>query len=247
MSTFRQKFQATTNRVRPDPEDMIGTPRKRRRAAPVTAHRLFPAFAALWFAALFGLGSLAIPGSLLGAVVLKTGLPAIVPAAAPPLGFTAHLLVAFALAVFGAALGLAVALRLRPKDKAEVRRAAPVAPAAAPEPEAAYKVRARDAHPDAPPRRPLVLTEALVDPLVEAAVESEPEPETFAPLLRRKPRPAWAESAADVTPYIPEYTPGGTGAVRPLDLSALDLDEPIDRRVHELDRPESAQGSKTVL
>ncbi|MDF1887324.1 hypothetical protein PPV93_14625, partial [Staphylococcus aureus] len=88
-----------------------------------------PAFAALWFAALFGLGSLAIPGSLLGAVVLKTGLPAIVPAAAPPLGFTAHLLVAFALAVFGAALGLAVALRLRPKDKAEVRRAAPVAPA----------------------------------------------------------------------------------------------------------------------
>lgn len=228
MSTFRQKFQATTNRARPDPEDMIGTPRKRRRAAPVTAHRLFPAFAALWFAALFGLGSLAIPGSLLGAVVLKTGLPAIVPAAAPPLGFTAHLLVAFALAVFGAALGLAVALRLRPKDKAEVRRAAPVAPAAAPEPEAAYKVRARDAHPDAPPRRPLVLTEALVDPLVEAAVESEPEPETFAPLLRRKPRPAWAESAADVTPYIPEYTPGGTGAVRPLDLSALDLDEPIE-------------------
>lgn len=228
MSTFRQKFQATTNRLKPDPEDLAQAPRKRRRAAPVTAHRLFPAFAATWFAALFGLGSLAIPGSLLGAVVLKTGLPALVPAAAPPLGFTAHLLVAFALTVFGAALGLALALRLRPPGKAQVRRAEPVAPVAAPEPEAAYKVRARDAHPDAPPRRPLVLTEALVDPLAEETVEPEPEPETFAPLLRRKPRPASTEPAADATPYIPEYTPGGTGAVRPLDLSALDLDEPIE-------------------
>jgi len=225
MSTFRQKFQATMNRARPDPEDLIDTPRKRRRAAPVTAHRLFPAFAAVWFAALFGLGSLAIPGSLLGDVVLKTGLPAIVPAAAPPLGFTAHLLVAFALTAFGAALGLALALRLRPKGKADVRRAAPVA---APEPEAAYKVRARDAHPDAPPRRPLVLTEALVDPLAEEAIEPEPEPETFAPLLRRKPRPASAEPAVEATPYIPEYTPGGTGAVRPLDLSALELDELVE-------------------
>lgn len=228
MSTFRQKFQATTNRATPDPEDLIGTPRKRRRAAPVTAHRLFPAFAAVWFAALFGLGSLAIPGSLLGAVVLKTGLPAIVPAAAPPLGFTAHLLVAFALAVFGAALGLALALRLRPKGRADVRCAAPVAPDAVPEPEAAYKVRARDAHPDAPPRRPLVLTEALVDPLVEEADEPEPESETFAPLLRRKPRSASTEPAVDATPYSPEYTPGDIGAVRPLDLSALELDEPIE-------------------
>lgn len=228
MSTFRQKFQATMNRVKPDPEDLIATPRKRRRAAPVTAHRLFPAFAALWFAALFGLGSLAIPGSLLGAVVLKTGLPALVPAAAPPLGFTAHLLVAFALAVFGAALGLALALRLRPKGKADVRCAAPVAPDAVPEPEAAYKVRARDAHPDAPPRRPLVLTETLVDPLVEGADEPEPESETFAPLLRRKPRSASTEPAVDATPYSPEYTPGGTGTVRPLDLSALELDEPIE-------------------
>lgn len=226
MSTFRQKFQATMNRARPDPEDLIDTPRKRRRAAPVTAHRLFPAFAAVWFAALFGLGSLAIPGSLLGDVVLKTGLPAIVPAAAPPLGFTAHLLVAFALTVFGAALGLALALRLRSKGKAEVRRAAPVAPAAAPEPEAAYKVRARDAHPDAPPRRPLVVTEALVDPLAEEAVEPQSESETFAPLLRRNPRSASTEPAGVPSPFIPEFTPGGTGEVRPLDLSSLELDEP---------------------
>lgn len=123
---------------------------------------------------------------------------------------------------------LPISLRLRPKGKADVRCAAPVAPDAVPEPEAAYKVRARDAHPDAPPRRPLVLTETLVDPLVEGADEPEPESETFAPLLRHKPRSASTEPAVDATPYSPEYTPGGTGTVRPLDLSALELDEPIE-------------------
>lgn len=236
MSTFRQKVQATTNWVKPDPEDLVEAqpkPRRssaRRAGAPVTAHRLFPAFAALWFAALFGLGSLAIPSSLLGAVVLKTGLPAVVPAAAPPLGFTAHLLVAFALTVSGAALGLALALRLRPRSAAVIRAAAPVAPAAEPEAAESYKVRARDAHPDAPPRRPLVLTEALVDSAIDEAAEPELEP--AAPLLRRKRMPLASEAeteAAPTTPWIPEFTPGGTGAIRPLDLSVLDLDDPVEQ------------------
>ncbi|WP_298194903.1 hypothetical protein [Novosphingobium sp.] len=227
MSTFRQKVQATTNWVKPNPEDIEEAPRKGRRAAasrsggrrsaPVTAHRLFPAFAAVWFGALFGLGSFAIPSSLLGALVLKTGLPALVPAAAPPLGFTAHLLVAILLTGFGAALGLALALRLSPRGAAKAAPAdAVVVAAAEPEADEAYKVRARDAHPDAPPRRPLVLTEAFADPLVD-------EPEPAAPLLRRKPGLSDAEPMSDGGPWIPEFTPGGAGAPRPLDLSALDL------------------------
>lgn len=233
MSTFRQKVQATTNWVKPDLEDQAESPRRARRPAglsaararkrpgvPVTTHRLFPAFAALWFAALFGLGSLAIPGSVLGAIVLKTGLPALVPAAAPPLGFTAHLLLAFLLAGFGAALGLALALRLRPQGAVDVRPVEPVVPVAEPEAEDVYKVRARDAHPDAPPRRPLVLTEAFADPLDEDVV-----PEPAAPLLRSKPVFSASELAADTGPWIAEYTPGGAGAVRPLDLAALDLAE----------------------
>lgn len=236
MSTFRQKVQATTNWVKPDPEDLVEAPRAKRRAgkrrsAPVTAHRLFPAFAALWFAALFGLGSLAIPGAMLGAVVLKTGLPAVLPAAAPPLGTTAHVLVAFALAMFGAALGLALARRLRPQRPAEASRAEVVVPApppaAAPEAEETYKVRARDAHPDAPPRRPLVLTEALVDPIDEPVAEA---PETGEPLLRRKRSFFSSEPVAEpAAPWIPEFTPGGHGTVRPLDLSTLDLEDGIEQ------------------
>ena len=230
MSTFRQKFQATTNWVKPDSQAEEEAPRaarrtgaRRRASAPVTAHRLFPAFAALWFAALFGLGSLAIPGSMLGAVVLKTGLPALVPAAAPPLGFTAHLLVAIALAIFGAALGLALALRLRPAAPAEARPVEVVAPVVQPVADDVYKVRARDAHPDAPPRRPLVLTEAFADPMAEEAAAPEP----VEPLLRRKRSLPVSEPVAEAEPWIPEFTPGGTPAVRPLDLSALDLVDPI--------------------
>lgn len=215
-----------TNRVKPGSDDWDETPRTARRAArkrtaaPITAHRLFPAFAALWFAALFGLGSLAIPGSVLGAIVLKTGLPALVPAAAPPLGFTAHLLLAFLLTGFGAALGLVLALRLRPRGAAQARPVEPIVPAAQPEAETSYKVRARDAHPDAPPRRPLVLAEAFVDPLGE-----EDAPALAVPLLRSKPEPVASQSAADAGPWIAEFTPGGASAVIALDLSALDLAE----------------------
>lgn len=218
-----------TSRVKPDPEDQAEAPRRARRTAglsaararkrpgvPVTAHRLFPAFAALWFAALFGLGSLAIPGSVLGALVLKTGLPALVPAAAPPLGFTAHLLLAFLLAGFGAALGLALALRLRPQDAVYARPVEPIVPAAEPDAEDIYKVRARDAHPDAPPRRPLVLAEAFADPLGEDIA-----PEPTAPLLRSKPVVSASEPMADTAPWLAEFTPDGDGAVRPLDLAEL--------------------------
>ncbi len=250
MSTFRQKVQATTNWVKPDPEDLVEAPKtsrfaRFRRASPdlgspenasapakprrkvppppVTAHRLFPVFAAIWFAALFGLGSLAISGEVLGAIVVKLGLPALVPATAPPLGFTAHLLVAFALTVVGGVLGLALGLRLRPQREVQAAEGGETPmPAAEPEALDVYKVRARDAHPDAPPRRPLVLTEAFADPLDDFAAEPE------AQLLRRKPVQAevetrGAEPALEIAPWIPEFTPGGTSAVRPLDLAALDL------------------------
>lgn len=254
MGTFRQKVQATTSWATPDPEDLAEAPKSsifqrrrkttdaapapanRRRKAPqppVTAHRLFPAFAAIWFAALFGLGGLAISGEVLGALVVKLGLPALVPAAAPPLGFTAHALVAFALTVVGGLLGLVLGLRLRSGSEASAVVVAAPPPVAEPEAASApaiadpYKVRARDAHPDAPPRRPLVLTEAFADSPSDTGAEALAEPET--PLLRRKPFADLPKAAAaDAAPWIPEFTPGGSGAIQPLDLAVLDLAEQFE-------------------
>ncbi len=79
---------------------------------PISVHPAFPAVVALWFSALLGIGSLVLPAALLDRVVDATGLAAWVPAAAPPLGFTARSLIALAAAVAGALLGLVVARRV---------------------------------------------------------------------------------------------------------------------------------------
>lgn len=105
----------------------------------ITAHPLFPAIVALWFAALFGLGSLAIRPSLIEGIVVAVGLDALVPAAAPPLGVTARMLIAVGMGVLGAVIGAVLARRLaRPvaPRKAAPRRAAHPSPAPVAEPEA---------------------------------------------------------------------------------------------------------------
>ena len=90
---------------------------------PITSHQLFPAVVALWFGALFGLGSLAVRPSLLETVVMASRVDLVIPAAAPPLGVTARILVALALAAVGSVIGLVIARRLaRPKPEVRERK-----------------------------------------------------------------------------------------------------------------------------
>lgn len=79
---------------------------------PISAHPAFPAIVALWFAALFGLGSLVLPVHVLESIVTAAGLPSIFSAAAPPLGFTARAAIALAATICGAAIGFVAARRL---------------------------------------------------------------------------------------------------------------------------------------
>ncbi|HMO68666.1 MAG TPA: hypothetical protein PKE25_08410, partial [Novosphingobium sp.] len=71
------------------------------RPQPITRHPLFPVLVALWFAALFGLGSLAVRIGLVEALVLRLRLDLILPFAAPPLGMKARVLIAPAMATTG--------------------------------------------------------------------------------------------------------------------------------------------------
>ncbi|WP_088309212.1 hypothetical protein [Novosphingobium sp. B 225] len=90
---------------------------------PITSHQLFPAVVALWFGALFGLGSLAVRPSLIESLVMKSRIDLIVPAAAPPLGITARMLIALVLAAIGAVLGVMIARRsARPKVEQRQRK-----------------------------------------------------------------------------------------------------------------------------
>lgn len=77
----------------------------RRQVRPITGHPLFPAVVALWFGALFGMGSLAIRSTLIEDLVISARIDLLIPAAAPPLGLTARILIALALGAFGAVLG----------------------------------------------------------------------------------------------------------------------------------------------
>jgi hypothetical protein len=79
---------------------------------PISLHPAFPAVVALWFAALLGIGSMVLPVVLLERVVGISGLAALVPGAAPPLGSTARILIALAAATVGALGGLAIARRV---------------------------------------------------------------------------------------------------------------------------------------
>lgn len=79
---------------------------------PVSAHPVFPVIVALWFAALFGIGILVLPGILIERAVDATGLAAIVPSAAPPLGFSARLMLAAGAGMVGALGGLLIARKV---------------------------------------------------------------------------------------------------------------------------------------
>jgi hypothetical protein len=97
--------------------------RKAPKSKPVTQHQLFPAVVALWFGALFGLGSLAVRPSLLEELVIKSRIDLLIPAAAPPLGMTARMALALAMAALGAMIGTAIARRIaRPKQEVRERK-----------------------------------------------------------------------------------------------------------------------------
>ena len=89
--------------------------------APLAAHPAFPFIVALWFAALLGLGSLVVPVPVIERIVVATGIAGIVPAATPPLGFTARALMALAFTFGGAMAGLLIA-----RQVAKANNAAPV-------------------------------------------------------------------------------------------------------------------------
>lgn len=86
----------------------------KRNPKPITAHPMFPAVTALWSGTFLGLGSFALAPRLLEGPIVALGLPQILPAAAPPLGLTARVLVMVAMMIGGALLGFIVGRRLAP-------------------------------------------------------------------------------------------------------------------------------------
>jgi len=129
---------------------------------------LAPAIAAL-LGAVAALLTFAVPAELAGELVMASGLPAVIAAAEPPLGWTARTLIAIGVgglvAAFGwlglfvligtRSLALGAAAESAPQsDTDEYLLSTPV-------------LRRADAHPDAPPRPPLFAMRDLGTPFLE--------------------------------------------------------------------------------
>lgn len=138
----------------------------KRKPKPITAHPLFPVVTALWFATFFGLGSFAVAPAVLEGPVVALGLPALIPAAAPPLGFTARVMLALAMLIAGGVTGYLVGRRLGPRAVADAprKRAA-----------AGFSRRNSASLEGEAPRRPLNPVEDLDEPLVELPL-ADPAP-----------------------------------------------------------------------
>lgn len=203
---------------------------------PISSHPLFPAVVALWFGALFGLGSLAIRPTLIESLVLQTGIDLIVPAAAPPLGITARILIALVMASLGAALGATLAVHIsRPKIVVRARKRNAANPGAAAMGEFGSWNK-RDVVTDGPARRPISAHEELGDALDSTgplasrrrtlAVEHEDkpfEPAEIAPLPGGEPQ---IFNIAATHLAVTEVEAGQGDDHAPLDLGAFVAPEP---------------------
>jgi|GEM_PF-428385 len=179
-------------------------------------------------AASVGFVLFAMPDPLFADLVTGSGLPALLPAAEPPLGTTARL-ASVALAAAGTFLLVWLALRALnqpatvPKAAALKATPEPEAPASGrrrsfivgdPEPEAP-RIRRADAHPDAPARRPLFAESDLGEPLdeIDVAEPEQPWVDDFGAEESDEPLPAFmsdaappaAEAEAEEAPVFGEY------------------------------------------
>ncbi len=112
-----------------------------------------------------------IPGDMLGRLILRSGLPAILAAAEPPLGFTARLVL---ILVGGGSIGLLAwfALFLIVGSRTLAVGGDPVGEEGDPVP----VLRRADAHPDAPSRRPVFANRDLGTPFLEVRAPHATDP-----------------------------------------------------------------------
>ena len=174
-------------------------------------------------------------------LVWTSGVAALVPAAQPPLGATARLLLALGGGVAaGAVAWAALFLLFGPGGFLAARAGAADRPG----------VRRADAHPDAPPRRPMTAAD-LGTPLMEVAPPSPPPPPPPTPVERPLPRDLDQPLAAfdpGAVPLVAREPLRAVPALAPgerIDTFALTPPPPASRPIKR--EPASAQTIEALL
>lgn len=189
-----------------------------------------------------GFVAFAMPGDLFAGAISATGLASVLPAAAPPLGMTARVVVAAlaATATFGIVLALLRLLDGRPAEPARAPFRAREFVLEDPEPDLP-RLRRADCHPDAPARRPILAARELGEP------DFAPRPQA--------PRPAAAEEAVrepaaeDEIPLPPPAAAAPLSAAAPAAAQAAcadsipDLVARLERGLGRRQRPTPAKAT----
>lgn len=185
-------------------------------------------------AAVAALGALVLPTAVLERVVMDSGLPSIIAAAEPPLGFTARLCLALgAGSFFGITAGLTLFVLVGTKD-VDVGIAQPK-----PQPDTARApvLRRADAHPDAPPRPPLMAARDLGTPFLEVGAGAIPKP---LPLTSLKKEQAGAKRPLAKNDDLADAAPLPLAPIQPLATTPIAA-EPVEQPLpHDLDQPLAA-------
>lgn len=178
------------------------------------------------FGGLAALGVVVMPDAALETLVMGSGLPAVLASAEPPLGLTARAGLALGAGGFIAVvtwLALFVLLGMRGISLSARRAAFGTDEVTAP------VVRRADAHPDAPPRPPLLATRDLGDPfsetLVAAPATAPVEAPVSAPISIARPLGGVDEEARAGKP-LGSPVPASVEAARPLRLVAETVGSP---------------------
>ncbi len=215
-----------------------------RRSQPASTHPHFPALVTAWFAALLGLGSLAVKSSLIDAQILASRFDTLIPFAAPPLGITGRIVLAVLCAAIGAVIGAGIARLVAPRkgDTGEPRAVAAFELAGHAEPPAAV-----DLAPEAWPVPQVALPDV---PTVTARQYDLPEPgvaETKADTAAPPEVRPLASNPIRQTANLPE----GSGAQRIAtgnlgDLSPVEMLERLALSIQQRERSGPAAPSVTV-
>ena len=156
--------------------------------------RSLPLYGAVAGGLLAAVGVVAISTDTLESLVWTTGVAALVPAAAPPLGMTARALLALGSGLLVAALLWSSLFLLFGPGGFLVRRA--------PREDGVPVIRRADAHPDAPPRKPMSAAD-LGTPMMEVGVGSGGRDERTIPADLDLPLAAFDPKAIPPAPMEP--------------------------------------------
>jgi hypothetical protein len=189
------------------------------------------------------LGVLVMPVAVLESLVMDSGIAAVFQAAEPPLGFTARALLAGGVGGLAALLGWFMAFVLVGTRGVTVGKAAESGAPHMP------VLRRADAHPDAPPREPLLATRDLGTPFLDvrapeveqavADVRTDPIPVSAPPLEQPLPRDFNQPLAAfdpSAIPHAPRPKPVPLAPLRRTPRPAV-FDETERFEVFELTPP----------